>query len=398
MIKNIRIREVFDSRGSSTVEAELETQAGSFRATVPAGKSTGSREVVAFPFSAAKKAAAVLGKVLEGKSFSSVREFDGALLAADGTEKKTKLGGNVMLAASIAFARARAAERGVSLWLSLRREFFPKTGDLIRQPSIFSNFVNGGAHAKSGLDIQEYMVVVRPGGNYAEDVRLLTELYRDLGAMLAKKSKGVLPVGDESGYAVSFKNNFEPVQVLSKLIAARKLGKKCSVALDAAATEFSRGKGKYRFDGKVLSSEELARVYASWFKKEKSLCSIEDPFSENDREGFRMLKSMLGEKWVVGDDLTTTDPESIRSAASAGEISAVIIKPNQIGTVSEACDAIAEARAKNVRVIISHRSGETEDQFIISLARASAADGVKIGAPARERMGKFNELIRLYEE
>jgi enolase len=302
-----------------------------------------------------------------------------------------------MLAVSIAFARARAAEKGISLWLLLRREFFPTANDA-RRPSLFSNLINGGAHASNGLDIQEYMLVVRPGKNYADDVRLLISLYEELGKLLKKRAKGALPIGDEGGYDVSFKDNFEPIEILGKLITAKKIGKKCSIALDAAATEFSSGKGKYKLGGKAYASSALLEEYASWFKRSKHLCSIEDPFAENEDEAFALLQKRLKEKWVVADDLTTTDPSRIRMLGERKAIGGVIVKPNQIGTVSESCDAITEARAKGVRVIVSHRSGETEDAFIISLARASAADGVKIGAPARERVSKFNELIRLYGE
>lgn len=395
MVQDIKIRKVFDSRGEATVECEIKTSIGNFHASVPAGKSTGSREAVVLPFDKAQKAFDVLRKKIIDKNFSSVREFDEVLRAEDGTEQKAKLGGNVMLALSMAYARARATEKGVSLWLLLRREFFPKADDS-RKPSLFSNFINGGAHAKTGVDVQEYMVVIRPGKNYTADIETLVSLYRSLGTTLSKRVKGVLPVGDESGYAVPFKNNFEPIEVLGKLILSAKLGNRASVALDVAASSFARKK-KYRFEGKEISGDELLSVYGEWFKKAKYLCSIEDPFSENDTEHFIALKKKLKSKWVVGDDLTTTDSSRIRELGPMGAINAVIIKPNQIGTVSETCDAINDARTEGMRVIISHRSGETEDSFIISLARASAADGVKIGAPARERMAKFNELIRLYE-
>jgi enolase len=395
MVHDISLRKIFDSRGEETVECEIKTSAGVFHASVPAGKSTGSREVVALDFEKAKKAFEGARKRLIEKNFSSVREFDEALRAEDGTEQKTKLGGNVMLGLSMAYARARAAEKGVSLWLLLRREFFPKANDT-RKPSLFSNFINGGAHAKSGLDVQEYMVVMRPGKNYTADISTLISLYRALGTTLSKRTQGVLPVGDESGYAVSFANNFEPIEVLGKLITSAKLGSRASVALDVAASSCMK-KSKYRFDGKDISGDELLGVYTEWMKKAKYLCSIEDPFHEDDAEHFAALMKKTKGQWVVGDDLTTTDSARIREMGAMKAINAVIIKPNQIGTVSEACDAINDARAEEMRVIISHRSGETEDPFIISLARASAADGVKIGAPARERMAKFNELIRLYE-
>ena len=397
MIEKIGIRKIFDSRGEPTVECAITTDRGSFRASVPSGKSKGARETVSVDFAAAERSTETLRKILAGKSFSSVREFDEVLRAADGTPDKSKLGGNVMLGFSMAFSRARAEEKGISLWLLLRREFFSDTEDG-RKPSIFANLINGGAHAASGLDIQEYMLVVRPGERYAEDIALASDIYHSLGEVLKKKTKSkALPLGDESGYAVPLADNFLPIALLEKEIASRKLGKKCSIALDCAASSFYRKKA-YMFGGKALSSKELLGVYVDYFKKCKYLCAIEDPFAENDEEGFSALVSKVGGKWVVGDDLTTTSAKRIRQMAGKKAISAVIIKPNQIGTVSEACDAIAEAKAGKIKTIVSHRSGETEDAFIISLARAGGVDGVKIGAPAHERISKFNELIRVYEE
>ncbi len=406
-IERISIRKIFDSRGEPTLECGLVTERGSFYASVPSGKSKGKREAVSVDFPHAKKSIEELKKILIGKEFSSVREFDGTLIAADGTANKSHLGGNVMLGFSMAFARARAAERDVSLWLLLRREFFPNADDR-RRPSIFANLINGGAHAENGLDIQEYMLVVRPGKSYADDVALAVDVYRSLGEILKKKLKTKnLPLGDESGYAPARQSlgaggvlpldNFEPIKLLEKEIESRKLGKKCSIALDAAASSFFTGKG-YKFGGEMLGTKELLKRYEDYFKKSKCLCSIEDPFAEDDEEGFKLLTASAGEKWVVGDDLTTTDAKRISLMALKRAINAVIIKPNQIGTVSEACDALAEAKNLKLKTIVSHRSGETEDAFIISLARASSTDGVKIGAPAHERMLKFNELIRVYEE
>lgn len=403
-IQSINIRKIFDSRGGETVECTLTTEKGDFSASVPSGKSKGKREAVSVDFAHALRSVEELKRLIIGKDFTSVREFDDAMRKDDDTEDKSGLGGNVMLGYSIAFARARAAERGISLWLVLRREFFPNVDDVSRRPSIFANLINGGAHARSGLDIQEYMLVVRPGPRYDDDIALAADIYRSLGASLMRRMKiKNLPLGDESGYSVPFKDNFEPMKLLAKEIESRKLGKKCSIALDAAATNFFVKK-RYRFDGKSFSTEELAKRWKEYFKKSKYLCSIEDPFAEDDEDGFKILTSAVnlpaqaGGKWIVGDDLTTTDHFRIRELAAKRAINAVIIKPNQIGTVSETCDAMVEARKEKLHIIVSHRSGETEDPFIISLARAGAADGVKIGAPAHERMVKWNELIRVYGE
>jgi enolase len=230
----------------------------------------------------------------------------------------------------------------------------------------------------------------------SDDVELLCNVYTTLGDIFRKKLKTKnIPIGDEAGYSVKFADNFEPIKVLEKLIKDMKIGKNASIALDAAATHFGNAKKGYSFDGKTLATKKLAELYVDWFKKSKFLCSIEDPFAEDDIDGFILLQKKLKDKWVVGDDLTTTNSESIR--ALHGAIHGVIIKPNQIGTVSESCEAITTAQSNGMKIIVSHRSGETEDNFLISLAKAGSADAVKIGAPAHERMLKFNELIRLYD-
>lgn len=394
-IIDIKIFKIFDSRSQETIEIELHTAGGVFRSAVPAGKSTGKREAKVFPFSEAKKSVATIRNAMEGKDFSSIVEFDAFLRALDGTKDKSVLGGNVLLAASIAFARARAAEKGVSLWLLVRREFFPHAKELWR-PTIFSNVINGGAHAENGLAIQEYMIALRPGKSASADVELLCNLYTTLGDVFRKKMKTKnIPIGDEAGYSVKFSDNFEPIKTLEKLLKDAGIGKRASIALDAAATHFGNAKKGYAVDGKILSTEKLVLAYADWFKKSKVLCSIEDPFAEDDDAGFLALQKKIKEKWVVGDDLTTTNPETIQ--ALHGAIHGVIIKPNQIGTVSESCEAMIAAQANAMKTIVSHRSGETEDNFLIALAKAGNADGIKIGAPARERMLKFNELIRLYD-
>lgn len=396
-IELLHTRKNFNSRGELTVECGVETSLGIFWASVPSGKSTGKTEALSLPFSSIKKSVEIIKKNILEKEFSSIREFDETLLMGDTTSQKSVLGGNVMLGFSIAFSRARAAQKNISLWLLLRREFFPHLEDSYR-PTIFSNVINGGVHAQNGLDIQEYMIVMRPGKTYAEDISLLVEMYKNIGRALQKNSKELLPLGDESGYASRFKDNFEPITIISKIITQMKMNSKCSIGLDAAANSFSAPGNKYRFGGKVITKEQLLITYMGWFKKSKYLCSIEDPFSEYDDASFFSLQTKLKNKWIVGDDITTTNATRIHKLGKQGAIHGVIIKPNQVGTVSEACDAMVEARAQNLKSIVSHRSGETEDPFIISLAKAGGAEGVKIGAPAHERIIKFNELIRIYDK
>jgi len=397
LIKDIFLTQIFDSRGEATLEVSLGDGDGRlFFASVPSGKSRGSHEAAVLPYAQAKAALGEVRSHVIGKSYPSVAAFDNALLALDGTENKSKLGGNLMLGLSVAFARAHAFASRKILWGSLRDEFFPGVAEKWK-PLVFSNLVNGGMHARNNLQIQEYMVVLKTGmGSFKETVPQLIGFYRDLGDFLAKEKRTAMPpIGDEGGYAMNFTNNFEPIAILEERLKEAKMDSFCTIGLDAAATDFY-GDGAYLFEGKRFQTDELARVYEDYFKRSKLLCTIEDPFAETDEKGFAMLLDALHGKWVVGDDLTTTHPKLIERYAEQKCIKGAIIKPNQIGTVSEACAAINAAKKNGVKTIISHRSGETEDTFIIHLAKAAAADAVKIGAPARERMLKFNELLRVY--
>lgn len=397
IITSLLVRQIFDSRGEPTIEITATSGAVSARASVPSGKSRGSGEVSVFSIAEAHIALAYISKYIVGHELNSVRALDERMIAADGTAEKSKVGGNVMLGISIAVSRLFAMTAGVSHWQSMRSEFFPGTTDG-KNPIIFSNLINGGVHAKNNLTIQEYMVVLRTTHSYEESISRLVSLYRHLGEALvrAKGYTGRPPIGDEGGYAFDFKDNFEPIEFLSERIREDGMGDFCSIGLDVAASSFFENE-KYVFGGVPLSGEELLRTYTSYFEKEKLLCTIEDPFAESDPEMFATLSSALGTKWVVGDDLTVTRPAFIKKYCGEKYVNGVIIKPNQIGTVSETCDAIRAVREGSGKTIVSHRSGETEDTFIIELAKASAADAVKIGAPTKERMIKFNELIRLYE-
>lgn len=395
-IKDIKVRKVFDSRGQETVQFEILGQDGRISLSqVPAGKSTGEREVKVLPVETAYKVVKSLRPKMIDRDFHSIRHFDDALLELDGTPDKKKIGGNVALGASIAVTRAFASESKREVWQEVRDEFFPKVSQK-KLPMLFSNLINGGAHAKNGLDIQEYMAVAVPKKNITDSVSDLIALYKKLGEVLRKKNpKGVLPIGDEGGYAVGFKNNLEPLVVLSSILSdTSKTSFK--LALDVAASSFFNGK-EYSFDGKNISSAQLSKHYLSFAKRFSKLISIEDPFSENDFSSFAALKKLLPKHWVVGDDLTTTNPESIAVAGDNGFANGVIIKPNQIGSVSSAADAIQVAFNKKMGVIVSHRSGEVEDNFIIHLARAANADALKIGAPCHERIYKFDEAVRIYE-
>lgn len=404
-IKNIILRQIFDSRGEETIEIDLATaESDSFWAQIPSGKSRGKNEAAVLSFAGAKKSLKTAAKNLIGRDFNSIKELDDFLISLDGAENKSNLGGNLMLGISIAFSRALAFENSIDLWKLLNIEFF--NGDFLtnleqKKPLIFSNVINGGAHANDNLDIQEYMVVTGNNDSLADSVKKLVHFYKELGKFLKEKSIGSLfgklPIGDEGGYSLNFKNNAEPLEIMEELIKKMKLGKEFVLGIDAAASNFYR-KGKYIFDRKSLNSDGLNEIYKGYLKIFKNLYSIEDPFAEEDFDGFKKLSAEAGEnKIVVGDDLTVTNPKLIDKFAKEDLINCVIIKPNQIGTVSESCEAMKAARKNKIGAIVSHRSGETNDNFIIHLAKAGNADGVKLGAPIRERIYKFNELMRIYD-
>ncbi len=398
VIENIEVRQIFDSRGEPTIEVEIMGSGGKkFLSQIPSGKSRGSREAMVFSFSEALISAATIRSLIIGRSFPSIREFDEFLLGEDETKNKSKLGGNVLLGASIAFGRLLSHVENKELWEVLQDEFFGEYKKESYRPTIFSNVINGGVHAENNLDIQEFMVVARPKRSYTETIARLEKFYRHLGIFLKDKNKGKHPpLGDEGGYSMNFNDNFEPIQILQSMIIDEGLSEVFSVGLDVAASGLFENH-LYRFGGKTLSSEKLHDVYKKYFETAELLCSIEDPFDESDKHGFASLKKTLGNKWVVGDDFTVTSSELIQEYAAENCMNAVIIKPNQIGTISETCRAIKIAHDLGIKTIVSHRSGETEDVFIIHLAKAGNVRGVKIGAPVKERIAKFNELIRLFD-
>ncbi len=407
IIESLTIQEIFDSRGEPTIEVELVVPGHhSFLAKIPSGKSRGMHEAAVLSYADAQK---VLHDTLRtrviGLDFQTVKELDTFLIKLDGTPQKEKLGGNVMLGVSIAFARALAYEKGKELWEMLHDEFFPRT-DISKQPLIFANLINGGVHADNNLDIQEYMAVAEPRAGYRETVQKLISLYERLGFVIEEErgvnphtSRGVgvkrLPLGDEEGYEVNFKDNFAPIAIMEKLIRESELQGEFRIALDAAASEFYKD-GKYVFGGKALTTDDLVAQYEAYFKKSDLLFSIEDPCDEKDFDGFKEMVKRAGDRWVVADDLTTTDPRLIDRYAEERCMTGVIIKANQIGTLTETCEAIHVAQKRGIRVVVSHRSGETDDAFLVHIAKACGADGVKIGAPAKERIIKYDELIRLY--
>jgi len=399
-IKDIILREIFNSRGEPVLEVGIEDYFGhKFIAQNPYGASRGSNEALVFSYARAKKILnSGLAREIIKRNFGSVRGFDRFLFNFDSTCQKEKIGGNLALGLSVAFARGLAYERGQALWELLNEEFF-SSRPFRNYPLIFSNLINGGVHADNNLDFQEYMVVVKIMGSVRDTVEKLIDFYKKLGLFLKKKfEKKELMIGDEGGYSLIFENNFEPIVILEGLIEKERLVGRYNIGLDVAASNFYSN-SHYSFEGQRLSKKDLYHQYIEYFRKSNFLFSIEDPFDEHDIQSFKALVEEFGDnKLVIGDDLTTTNPAAILALAKEKVINGVIIKPNQIGTVTESCEAIKVAHENGLKCIVSHRSGETEDNFIINLARAGGVEGVKIGAPIRERLIKFNELIRVYDK
>jgi len=398
-VKNIICTKIFDSRGEPTLEVSIVTNSGIIGvAQVPSGKSRGTGEASVVKFDHAARSAKGMLVTLRRMNFASPNSFDNFLIARDGTSDKRRIGGNLMLGLSLAFARAMAEEKKQELWELIEEHYFSERHAAPRnvRPMIFSNLINGGAHAATNLDIQEYIAVAKSAGTPTEMVARIISLYREVGDALRRRTGfDKLPLGDEGGYAVDFEDNMAPLETITRSIKKLHLDNIFSLAIDAAASEFFK-KGKYDFEGKKMSSPEIAQVYASYVRHFPLLMSVEDPCDESDAKGFGTVHSLLKNTWIIGDDLTVTNAGRVARYLDDGCITGVIIKPNQIGTLSETCAAIAVAQKRGARVIISHRSGETGDMAIIHIAKACSADAVKIGAPARERLLKFNEYIRIF--
>ena len=398
-IKNLMVRGIFDSRGRETLELGLtNAQDQEFWAQVSSGESAGSREAVCLKLAAAKESVAKLKTVLVGRSFTSINEFDQQLLAQDDSAQKNVLGGNVLLGLSVAMVRALAAEQQAQPWQLLKNEFFVVTrGEVVAKPAIIANFFEGGLHANSNLDIQEYHIITAPNEDYYYTVAQLALIYEQLRAAYIAEHHTAAPISDESALAANFKNNLQPILTLQKKLQELKLEQSWQLGIDAAASSFYQDK-KYKFERRKIDSPKLIAIYQHFRAVCPQLLWLEDPFAESDLDSFAALRQVVpNEVNVIGDDLTCSNAELIRHAANNGAINAVIIKPNQIGTVSQSCQAINTARDNQLKVIVSHRARETEDAFIIQLAKACNADAVKIGVPLKERVFKYNELLRLYE-
>ncbi|OIO54128.1 phosphopyruvate hydratase [Candidatus Peregrinibacteria bacterium CG1_02_54_53] len=406
-IKHLHARQILDSRGNPTVEVDCLLSDGSLgRAAVPSGASTGSHEALELRDgdkkvyggkSVLKAVANVNGPIAKemiGKDAADQRALDAALIALDGTESKSKLGANAVLGASMAIARARAVSEKQSLWRSLHDQY-GSVEPVLPVPQM--NVLNGGKHADSGLSFQECMIVPCGFARFSDALRAGVEIFMTLKTLLHEAGH-ITAVGDEGGFAPRVKDITEAFTFLARAIEEAGYGAHVKLAIDAAASEFCTD-GSYTVDGKKLSSADLTALYADLCDR-YPLVSIEDSHSENDWEGFKEMQQKLGAKiQLVGDDLLVTNVKRLERAIHEKAGNAILIKLNQIGTVSETVDAIELAQQNGWRTIVSHRSGETADTFIADLAVALGTGQIKTGSASRtDRVSKYNQLLRIEEE
>ncbi|HLC75897.1 MAG TPA: phosphopyruvate hydratase [Candidatus Peribacterales bacterium] len=407
-IQSLHARQILDSRGNPTIEVDCILGDGSIgRAAVPSGASTGSHEALELRDggkgsyggkSVLKAIANVHGPILSalrGKDAADQRALDRMMIELDDTPNKAKLGANAILGVSMAVAKARAVSEKHSLWQSLADQFGIKNPNLLPVPLM--NVVNGGKHADSGLSFQECMIIPVDFPTFAEALRAGAEIFHALKKLL-QEAGHITAVGDEGGFAPHVKNSGEAFDFLHAAIEKTGYKGRVHLGIDAAASEFCEGK-KYMVDGQVFSSLELTQYYAE-LSKEYGIISIEDSHAEDDWEGFSGIVKAIGDHvQIVGDDLLVTNVERIKKAIEGNAANAVLIKLNQIGTVSETVDAVLLAQKNGWNAVISHRSGETEDTFIAHLAVALRAGQIKTGSLSRsDRTAKYNELLRIEEE
>jgi enolase len=405
IIEQVGAREILDSRGNPTVEVEVALTDGTFaRAAVPSGASTGEHEAVELRDGGArylgkgveKAVEAVLDEIAPaviGQAADDQRIIDQALLDLDGTPDKSRLGANAILGVSLAVAKAAADSAGLPLF----RYIGGPNAHILPVPMM--NILNGGAHADTGVDVQEFMVAPIGAPTFKESLRWGAEVYHSLKSVLKKQGLAT-GLGDEGGFAPDVAGTHAALELISTAIDATglKLGSDVALALDVAATEFYTDGTGYAFEKQTRTAEQMAEFYASLLDS-FPLVSIEDPLSEDDWDGWVALTTAIGDRvQLVGDDLFVTNPERLEEGIEKGAANALLVKVNQIGTLTETLDAVALAHAAGYKSMMSHRSGETEDTTIADLAVACSCGQIKTGAPARsERVAKYNQLLRIEE-
>jgi len=394
-IKSIIAHEIKDSRGKPTVEVEIETDKGNFVASCPSGASTGENEALELRDtdgrgvqSAIKNVNEIIAPKLKGKDVLNQQEIDEFLIKLDGTENKSKLGANAILPVSMAVCRAGAATKKIAL----HKHISELSGKEVHIPPAMFNILNGGAHANNDLDIQEFMVVPEKE-TFTENLVLCNKVFQNLKENI-EKNYGLNEMGDEGGFAPKISKSEQALFLLKEAIGTETV----KISLDCAASGFCKS-GKYNLDGREMIKAELLEYYGDLVNR-FNIISIEDPFDQEDWNGFENITKRMSDKvLIVGDDLTTTNIKRIKEAHNKNACNAVILKLNQIGTVSETIEASNMAKSFGWKTIVSHRSGETMDDFIADLAVGTAADFIKSGSPAKEeRMVKYSRLLEIEKE
>lgn len=408
-IKKVHARQIMDSRGNPTIECDIELSGGAFgRAAVPSGASTGSFEALelrdggdAYMGKGVSKAVAnvndIIAPAILEMDASAQTALDEKMLALDGTPNKDKLGANAILAVSMAAARAAADAKKMPLYKYLASVYGNSNPVVLPRPMM--NIINGGAHADNGLDAQEFMIIPNGAKTEVEAIRMGSEIFHNLKKIL-KKHGSSTNVGDEGGFAPNFHSCAEALDTIIEAIKAAGYvpGDQVSIGLDVASSEFYKD-GVYNFEGKKLSADEMIAFYEKLIS-DYPIISIEDALAEEDWEGWKKLTEKIGGKCqLVGDDLFVTNPARLKKGIENGVANAILIKVNQIGSLTETLAAIKMAQDAKYAVVISHRSGETEDTTIADLAVATNAGQIKTGSMSRtDRMAKYNQLIRIEEE
>jgi len=393
-IKDIKINIIKNSRNEDALEVELLGDAGLLvSASVPQGASTGEREAISLlAEEAIEKINGIVIPVIKEKSFESQDEFDDLLCELDGTNNKSRLGANATLVLSLAFARLLAKSNNQELYEYIAEITHSKPS----LPAFYVNMIEGGKHAKNNLDWQEYLIVAKDS-SAENQLKMAKDVFENIGNRVKTLSNNI-SFSDEGAYDLNFENNTAPLELINLSIKELDLESKVMIALDIAADSFYKKIiNAYSINGQLMSIDDLTNMYNNVVNK-YPVISIEDPYEENDFEHYATLNVLLKNRniFIIGDDLTTTSTASIEKAISTNSISGVIIKPNQIGTLTETLEAIKVAKENNLKIIVSHRSGETEDNFIADLAYGIGAYGLKAGAPSpKERMAKYNRIIEI---
>ena len=407
-IKDIKAREVIDSRGNPTVEAEVYLEDGSMgRGISPSGASTGSREAIELRdgdknrymgkgvLNAVNNINTEIRDALMGKDATDQKAIDQVMIDLDGTENKGRLGANAILAVSIATAKAAANSKGIELFEYLKT-------DTYQMPVPMMNIINGGEHADNSVDFQEFMIMPVGASSMAEAIRYGSEIFHTLKKVLHDKGYNT-SVGDEGGFAPDLKSNEEAITVILEAIekAGYKPGEDVMLAMDAASSELYEGNGVYNLksENRKLTSAEMVDLLGEWSQK-YPIISIEDGLDESDWDGFKLQTEKYGDRLqIVGDDLFVTNPKILKEGIEKGIANSILIKINQIGTLTETFEAVQMAKDAGYTAVISHRSGETEDTTIADIAVATGAGQIKTGSMSRtDRIAKYNQLIRIAEK